>query len=327
VFLTAASFTAYYHGAARALADAARPAWLWTAPFVLLLARLFQLHLRGAGGKWRAARFLAWIVRPAGAGLVLLALGYVTAFFFDLGLEGRFPYTDRVSRISVASSLGSSLLIAAVLAGLIRTLRRRAARIAACVLTAAFFAVCFLYSFVLERDYVDDWQEQRRDASRILALTPDAHADSILILRVPFAPPGFQRLPAIGIDKAGFDEIFLFLYRGAPRPKLFIVVSDEWRGYLKKQADGSMAWTAPLFPGRWYPARGSYRPGRFIVLEKKPSGEIVRKSDSIVIEGVQIVAPVADARAHAAGAQTPRLATVGGVEVRAPFTAETAGSG
>ena len=44
-----------------------------------------------------------------------------------------------------------------------------------------------------------------------------------------------------------------------------------------------------LFPGRWYPSSGRYRPGRFIVLDEKVRGKMVRKSEAVIVDGVDVI--------------------------------------
>ena len=99
-----------------------------------------------------------------------------------------------------------------------------------------------------------------------------------------------MRQPAICADQDGFDEVVKHLYhRSQKLPTLFIVVSDDWPKYLRKTADGYFEWTAPFFPGRWYPSSGRYRAGRFIVLDERQRGHMVRKSDAVMVDGVDIV--------------------------------------
>jgi hypothetical protein len=150
--------------------------------------------------------------------------------------------------------------------------------------------VLFLYAFVLQEDYVKDWAMQRETAKQFMALTPDVHEDSILVLRFPVVDPGREGQPAIGDDQDGYDEVIQHIFvRTQKLPRLFIVVSDDWPKYLKATPDGFMTWKEPFFPGRWYPSTGRYRPGRFIVLNEQQRGHMVRKSDPILVDGVDIV--------------------------------------
>jgi hypothetical protein len=288
---TVSSFTPYYYGALRAYREATVEAWIYASLCGLLVAGFFYWYsrVRPAAGSHRGSA-LAWIVRPAFIGFVFLALGYVLAYFVLLEPHARLPFTDRNTRASLAASFGSSVLLAAILGSLIRLARTKEARTGLYLFASTFVAVLFLYAFVLQNDYAKDWAMQRETARQFMALTPDVHEDSILVLRFPGIDPGLAGQPAIGADQDGYDEVIQHIYdRSQKLPRLFIVVSDDWPKYLKQTPDGFMTWKAPFFPGRWYPSTGRYRPGRFVVLDEQGRGHMVRKSDPILVDGVDIV--------------------------------------
>jgi hypothetical protein len=287
----ATSFHPYYYGAVRAFRDAAGEAWVFGVLCGLAVAWLLYSYGRvRPPAKSQKGTAFAWILRPAFIAFVFLVLGYAVAYFVLLEPHPRLPYTDRSTRASLAASFGSSLLLGSILGGSIRMARRKEVRAVLYLLTSSLLTVLFLYAFVLQQDYMKDWAMQRETARQFMALTPDVHEDSILVLRFPSVDPGLAGQPAIGADQDGYDEVIQHIFaRSQQLPRLFIVVSDDWPKYLKQTSDGFMTWKQPYFPGRWYNSTGRYRPGRFIVLDEQRRGHMVRKSDPILVDGVQIV--------------------------------------
>ena len=275
---TVNSFAPYWHGAVRAWREGTVEGWVYAAVCGIAVGALLWRWSRGHKVRW-----LAGVLRPALVGAAFLALGYVLSYFVLLEPHPRLPFTDRSTRASLAASFGSSVLVAVLLRGLLR--REWLARVA-----GAGVCILFLYAFLLQGDYVRDWAMQGATVRQFMALAPDVAEDSILVLRFPGVDPGLAGQPAIGADQDGFDEVIKHIYdRTQKLPTLFIVVSGEWPKYLRKTADGYFEWTAPYFPGRWYPSSGRYRAGRFIVLDEQNRGHMVRHNEPILVEGVDIV--------------------------------------
>ena len=294
LFQACASFTTYVYGALRAR-EAALEGWLYGSIFVLLLACLFLKVERQGTTPRETVKTALWSVV---VGMIFILLGYSVAYFFFKEPAPHFHATDRDTRISVASSFGSSIFVAGVLSAWIGAARSRVSRLVAYGGTSLVFLAMFLYSFVLQQDYIADWQEQRTEAAQMMSLTPDVERDSLIVLElhVPGAPffTNGPRRRAIGIEKTLYEYQFGRIFAsGSSWPRLFIVYSDAWPRFLKVDADGLMSWTAPTFHGRWYPATGDVRcrPGRFVFLEEMEPGWIVRHSAAIFADGRQIIQP------------------------------------
>lgn len=295
IFSTFASFLTYVHAAVRAR-EATLEAWLYAIPFFLVVAvGLFHAGRRRALiGRSRRTVKVPAVVTSAAVGFVFLLLGYLTSYFFFTASHQLYisDISGRDTRVSCAASFGSSILFAVFLSAWLRMTRTRAARLLACAGISGFLTILFLYSFVLQNDYVEDWADQREQARQMLALTPDVDLDSAIImkLRKPEAPGVFGHRRGIGLGRFMYEQQFGWMCApGRPWPRLFFVQSDQWQKHLKQDADGFMAWTEPIFGGRWGPATGRFRPGRFIVLEEQDPGFIVRSSQPISVNGVQIV--------------------------------------
>ncbi len=300
VFNVFTSFNTYLYGAVRA-SEADIEGWFYAiAFFVSVTGCLFysaRRHLYVTAEKAQARS--GSILRDAGVGLVFLALGYPLSYFF-FQTTPHLYLTDRETRISCAASFGSSLLLAVLLSGLFQAARSKAGKLIISCGIGGFLTVLFLYSFVIQQDYVNDWAEQREQARQIASLTPDIEPDSAIILKLN-PPPSMSTVfgkggRGIGVEKYMFEQEFGWLCAaGRTWPKLLIVYSDQWSKHLKRDSDGLMSWTEPTFDGRWDPATGRFRPGRFIVLEEKTAAVIVRNSQPIIVDGEQIVQqPVSD---------------------------------
>jgi len=290
LFGTLASFVPYVYGLLKA-PEAGLEAWVFLVPFWALLAGLFYLSGPRMSAPNRAAGF--W--QQTAIALSFVALGYVVSYFFFLETNPSLHLVERESRISVAASFGSSLLVALWLAGVIHAAGAGLRRIAAYVCVVVFLSGLFLYSFVVQDDYAKDWTKQREEAQQVISLTPDVQPDTLIVLKlkVPDVSSlrfGGSRRPSIGLEKYLYERMFQRLFGGDhPWPELMVVYSDDWTNYLKRDPDGLMNWKQPIFPGRWNPVSRRFLPGRLIVIQEAESGRLIRKPDSILVDGTQIV--------------------------------------
>ena len=98
---------------------------------------------------------------------------------------------------------------------------------------AAFFVFLLLYSFVIQDDYRSEWIRENRLLTRMMALTPDAGPDTLLVVHRPwYGEPLFPtgpRRPSIDFQVhgvvLGFSRVFLD-YQG---PTVFVVYDEQWR--------------------------------------------------------------------------------------------------
>jgi hypothetical protein len=293
LFYSYASFATYLYAALR-VPESSVEACFYLVVFWVLIGLLFYRHRRAPVDTDTYRGKSIRLLRAAGVAVLFLLLGYVISYFFFLQPIPHLSVTDRDTRISMAASFGSSLLLAIFLAAWIRSCRFRATQVIAYAGTAAFLGMLFLYSFVIQDDYVKDWEQQRENARQLISLTPDAQPDSVIIMKLSVGGDGFfmqgPRRRGNGLEKTLYEQMFTSVFtRDRPWPHLFIVYSDAWVNYLKRAPDGFLDWTQTSFNGRWYHANGRYRPGRFIVLEEREPGWVIRKAQPIFVEGVQIV--------------------------------------
>src|SRR5579883_3228376 len=178
-----ASFFTYAHAVAR-IPDANREAWVWGLLFFcasffcllwLLKNRLFDCII-SASTKVASTR------TELGIGLAFLVLGYPLSYFF-FESPTRFYMTDRGSRVSCAASFGSSILFAALLSAILRSARTRLSRVCGVIAVTVSLTAMFVYSFVIQNDYIRTWADEREQARQIVELTPDLQPDSVIIVK------------------------------------------------------------------------------------------------------------------------------------------------
>jgi hypothetical protein len=293
---TITSFALYLYGFLRAH-EATVEGWFYALLLSAILIKIFYRHERTA--ERGEPVFHKYMKRPSDGvivGLVFLMLGYALSYFISMEPTPTFHATDRATRVSGAASFGSSIVVAALFFMLLQKSRTLMTKLGVYGATTVFIIGMFLYSFVLQQDYIQEWEEQRSDVAQLIKLTPDVERDSVLILElhvpgIPFFTSG-RRRRAIGLEKTLFEYEFPHIFSaGEAWPRVFVVYSDDWVHNLKLDADGLMSWKKPVFEGRWYAASGDYRyrPGRFIVLEEVEPGWLVRHSEPIVVDGQQVV--------------------------------------
>jgi hypothetical protein len=293
------SFGLYIHGIYLGWRDARLEAYLYCV--LVFLPLLFWLF-RGA----RARRFFEalgavsdrgrnrWFGRAILVSSVFLWSGY-TVSYFHLGQSLVMPYNDRDTRINAAASVGSSMFMAAVLLWLIVETRKRRISWAGYGISAAFLSSLFLYSFVVQDDYVKNWLDQKNLVTQVVMLTPDVDPDSTFIIEMdPLIPdallPGKVRQPAMGDQHHGLEWIIdIFLGWRAPN-RTVVAHSDDWKRYLKIGKDGKVYWTHASFPGAWgHPTDQPMTSGKIIYIKKTSTTGYQRMSDPLMVGGKQII--------------------------------------
>ncbi len=140
----------------------------------------------------RRARLWWWLWRVILPGVVLTGLAYGLSYFLlhDYALISRFVGRD--TRISLAACFGSSILIAGIISLALEYSCRLYAKILVRSLIGVFLLSLFVYSFVIQNDYVDQWQYDRALLAHTIMLTPDVRDKSLLIFqRSPVYPSLF----------------------------------------------------------------------------------------------------------------------------------------
>lgn len=292
LYYTFSSSAMYLYAALRAN-EASFEGCVYLLVFCGLLVGLLYVYRRTHAVRVGKARGVCRLWRQAGISFVFLALGYLLSYFYFKESSPVLYLTDRATRISAAASFGSSMLVGVVLGGLVQSARTKLYRAIVYFCMGVFFAIQFLYSFVIQDDYVRDWARQRGYAAQVISATPDVQSDSVIVLQLNpgdlrFFMRGRHRL-GIGAERHFYEQLFTYLYRRDQMlPRLFIVYSNDWVKYLKQDPDGFISFTQPVFPGRWFPATERYRRGRFIMFDEIEPGWIVRRTDPILVNTVPV---------------------------------------
>jgi hypothetical protein len=296
---TAGSFLMYPYAAFRAW-EAPMEAYCWLVMFLVLLGALYKFNKSNLPAAFQIStdryEWARLAVLDCVTGFIFMALGFTTAYFVFRSPAAVSPpvfYTDVETRVSVAATLGSSILVAGLLAGVLRLARSEAGRIAACGVVTVVLSVLFLYSFVAQLGYQQEWAEQRTMARQMIELSPDAKSDSVIVLGLKgWIGNSFfdRRRRFIGSQETMYEYVFpQVVAQSLPLPRMMMFYSDGWRSHLKRTSKGDITWSSPLFDGRWWEAKGEFKPGRLIVLEQWKPDRLVRRTEPILVDGEQIV--------------------------------------
>lgn len=244
------------------------------------------------GGKVSAARCRWWIQNGILGGIFVTLLGYAVAYF-TLNRDWLFPLTGRDTRASIAASFGHSILIAALIILIMQALRRPALRASAFVAVIAGLSALFLYSFVVQQDYVKDWMDQRNFITQMITLSPDVDPDTLFIVRSTWVNehlfPNAQRKLSIGSQKHGIEVSIRSMFGWDTAPKILFVYTDDWKTHLA-MGSGKLLWTDKNFPGGWSPTTSDpVTPGHIILLEEHPNGLLSRLDTPVLVANVQVV--------------------------------------
>jgi hypothetical protein len=293
VFNTFSSFKAYAYAVYLAARETRLSSLVWS----LLLAAAAAACVVGMPSAQlrRTARLISprtwwWIARVLAPGLGMIALAYSLSYFTST-YHLAFSLVGRDTRFSLGAMIGSSMVAGGVLWYPLAICRRQWTRLLAGAGAVSFFVFLLLYSFVIQDDYRSEWIHINRLLTRMMALTPDAGPDTLLVVHRPWYGdqlfPSGPRLPSINFQVhfvvLGFSRLFQN-YRG---PTVFVVYNDEWKRHLGLHADGKMYWTDPDFGGSQPDMKVPVT--RIIFLVEELDGSVRRVDTPFTVEGRQLI--------------------------------------
>jgi hypothetical protein len=231
------------------------------------------------------ARARWWLKHGVGTGVLLTVVGYAFAYF-TLYHDWMYPLSGRDTRVSVAASVGNSMLVSSCVIISISLCRARWTRAIMYSAVGAVLCALFLYSMVVQDDYVEEWRRQREFLTQLVMLSPDVTWASYVIVRVPWISetllPWNGRRRSIGYQPHGLQVSTgsLFLDQA---PQIFVVYSDDWQKYMRFEG-GKLYWTSSTFPGGWgRNTKEGITPGEIIVFEERTNGTLVRSDVPITV--------------------------------------------
>lgn len=293
------SFWSYLYATKVALRELPIEAALYTAGFfvcaLLLFFHLVSRRLAGHAGWSRlaCARRLWWVRNGCVVGLLLVIIGYLTAYFQMSGGPG-FPIAGRDTRFSATAVWGSSMFAASVLMLALTFSRRPIPRIAAHAFAISCLSILFIYSFVIQDDYIRAWEYTRNFLSQAVVLTPDLRDNTLIIVHTGAHPqPGFgpvTRAASVASSRHGVQvslQCLSGLWYTAPR--IYFVDTDEWKRSLAFGRDGKLHWTQKQIPGGTWGGTDDPVAGRIILLREHEDGSLSRLQDAVAVDGSQII--------------------------------------
>jgi MFS family permease len=288
------SFQSYVYAVYIAARETSPESLVWG--LLLALATVACLLRLPAAGIRRTARLASprtrwWMARVLAPGFGMMLLGYALSYFSNTH-RLFYPLAGRDTRFSLAAIVGSSLVVAGMLWYPLANCRRRWTRRLAGAGAAAFCLLLLLYSFVIQEDYRREWRHMRQLLTGIMQLTPDAGADTLLVIRRPWFDetplfPTRARRPSINFQPQGLQVGFSRIFEDYPGPEVFVVYGDQWRSHLGLHADGKLYWTDPDFGGSQPDMSAPVE--RIILLVEQPDGTLKRVDAPFSVEGRQLI--------------------------------------
>jgi hypothetical protein len=159
-----------------------------------------------------------------------------------------------------------------------------------------FLSVLFVYSFIVQYDYIHAWEYQKSFLSQLVVLTPDLQQDGLVAVLTGANPqPGFgpeNRPGSIGWQRFGLQVSLKCLGRwcwkcseNLSSPEIIFFESDDWsktfqirpdgRLYLKQNVAGSVT--------------ESFVPGRVILVNERADGLLSRMDEMVTVDGTPIL--------------------------------------
>lgn len=133
---------------------------------------------------------------------------------------------------------------------------------------AACYLLFFLYSFVIQDDYIRQWKLHQKILAAVVDLSPDVTPDTVFMLERPPIRPllvSGQRSPSISNRSHGLEVSLHQLFEHGHGPEILEVSSDEWKSGLRER-----------------------KPGPIIVMTEKSPGVVERIDTPLSVGGRQV---------------------------------------
>jgi F5/8 type C domain len=241
--------------------------WIWSL-IALSTVRLRSARNSGASGFYGARR-IWWLWNGCAFSLVLIVVGYLTIYFQTSG--NFILYSGRDTRFSASAVPGSSMFLASLLM-LFELTRWRYARWVARGCLAVMISAAFVYSFVIQDDYVRAWDYEKNFLSQVVVQTGADPQPGL----GPADRPG-----SIGWQRFGLVVSLKCLGDWSSSPEIIFAGSESWRNHLEFGPDGNLHWTQRE-PGSTTPI---VVPGRIIVLDERRDGLLTRLDKPVMVDG------------------------------------------
>lgn len=213
--------------------------------FILCFGSIFVGGIERSTDRHDSSRF-AEISRLALIAVLLLMLGYS----LTLTTEPDVIY-GRGTRNHFAGIVGNAMLIAAIWAYLTQVLGNKWVHIVSALLFAAVFSVLVGFGQVVQRDYARAWQYQQDFWTELLALIPDAHDNTAIVVD----PAGIKKSRHILANTWNTPRVLDRIYQIPDdwkyAPSVYIMY-PEWLQFLNEgSGELRLDWPAALTPAEY----------------------------------------------------------------------------
>lgn len=247
LYFTFRSFWSYLYAAYVAWREISLEPVLYTCGFfvwaLIILFGRFSRHSPGQNGPSRLsrARLIWWLRNGCLWGLLFTALGYLTIFFQTSG--NSILFAGRDTRFSASAVPGSSVFVASLLMLAVTMFRKPVLQWIGRGFAILLLSVLFVYSFIVQYDYIRAWEYQKSFLSQLVVLTPDLQPDSLIVVRTgPNPQPGFgpeNRPGSIGWQRFGL-QVSLKCLGNWSSPEIVFFESEDWSKYFTVRQDGRL---------------------------------------------------------------------------------------
>lgn len=241
---------------------------------VSIHSRVFSLS-----GNLMAPAHYSDLGRLFAAAAVMLCLAYLTSFT-------HFPpiaYFGRMTSVHLAATFGGSLLFACIWAvtfSVAGSYRRKGLAIGA---LAVYLSLIAGYNFIVQKDFVKSWQNQKAFWSAVVDNCPDLEDGTVILVAADRLPQTKYIATHSWADPIVLTRIYRFPENWKSPPRLF-VVSERWMEDVTYDG-GQFIWDEPYVwgmpPGK---AHRDVLPDSNVILLEMADNELTRKSGPVSIK-------------------------------------------
>ena len=218
------------------------------------------------------------IIKMGISGLVMLILAYPLSFTTSpLSVYGRN------TRVHFAAIIGASIICACICWLILNLAGSLKMKWIGVLVIAVFFSLMLSFGFMVQDDYRRAWVIQKEFWSDVIPLIPDMEEGTVVLVDPSrlrdtlYIGANFWNLPRV------LDQIYRYPSEWVETPKVYRLVPD-WQKHIvteegRFQLDGSTTFAPP--------ATFKNVPNSDVVLIETNSGEPVRRTEPLVIDGVE----------------------------------------
>ena len=192
--------------------------------------------------------------------------------------------TGKMTIVHTAASFGASILFASACMFLVSLSGKKNIKIFMTGLAGAYLSLLVCYNVLIQKDFVQSWENQREFWNKVRELCPDM-TDRTLIFVIQNENNKLPQTKFIQsnswTDPIILRQIFDFPYSWTTPPRLFVLNEDwEKRVFLNKD---KLEWNVPV--ATWDPHTEVLPDSNLIILRPDNNNNLIREESPISIEG------------------------------------------